>query len=172
MRVLPLALWHQGGDASLMHDAMQQSMLTHGHIRSRVCCSIYCTWARAALEGAQDAWTEAARRVNRVAFGQDDPRIHFLPFYHTSPPTGTGYVADSLLSARWAVEKGNSYEEVVRLAISLGHDTDTTACLAGGIAGIQYGAQGIPQRWREALRGGAIVRPLVEELQAHVEGAG
>ncbi len=35
--------------------------------------------------------------------------------------------------------EGNSYEEVVRLAISLGGDTDTQAAIAGGIAEAYYG---------------------------------
>ncbi|RMD79250.1 MAG: ADP-ribosylglycohydrolase family protein, partial [Chloroflexi bacterium] len=49
---------------------------------------------------------------------------------------------------------------VVRLAIALGYDTDTTACVAGGIAGIRYGIEGIPTNWRQQLRG----QPLVYEL--------
>jgi ADP-ribosylglycohydrolase len=32
----------------------------------------------------------------------------------------------------------NSYEEAVRLAISLGGDSDTLACIAGGIAQAHY----------------------------------
>ena len=39
MRVLPLALWHQGSDDELVRDAMRQSLVTHGHPRSQVCCA-------------------------------------------------------------------------------------------------------------------------------------
>lgn len=80
------------------------------------------------------------------------------------PVRGSGYVVDCLHSARRALEQGSSYEQVVRRAISLGNDTDTTACVAGGIAGIRYGLSGIPARWREALRGQALHQDLLEQL--------
>ena len=69
---------------------------------------------------------------------------------------------DTLWSARRAVEQTDSYEDCVRHAIALGHDTDTTACVAGGVAGLKYGLASIPQRWRAALRGMELVRPLLE----------
>ena len=34
--------------------------------------------------------------------------------------------------------EGNSFEEVIRLAISLGGDSDTIACMAGAIAACMY----------------------------------
>jgi ADP-ribosyl-[dinitrogen reductase] hydrolase len=42
MRVLPLALWHKGSDEKLVKDAHQQSIVTHGHLRSQICCALYC----------------------------------------------------------------------------------------------------------------------------------
>ena len=50
----------------------------------------------------------------------------------TFPPRGTGYVVDSFVSAV-TVNRLGSYEAVVKQAISLGHDTDTTAAIAGGL---------------------------------------
>ncbi len=55
---------------------------------------------------------------------------------------------------------------VVKKAVALGHDTDTTACVAGGIAGLRDGIEAIPPRWREALRGQEMVQPLLEGLLA------
>jgi ADP-ribosylglycohydrolase len=72
---------------------------------------------------------------------------------------------DTLWSAREAVTEP-SYEEVVRAAISLGHDTDTTACVAGGIAGARGGTEGIPARWLAQLRGRELVDPLLAQLSA------
>lgn len=42
MRVLPLALWHDGTDEELVRDAERQSRITHGHLRSQVCSSLHC----------------------------------------------------------------------------------------------------------------------------------
>jgi ADP-ribosyl-[dinitrogen reductase] hydrolase len=80
---------------------------------------------------------------------------------------GHAYVADSLLSALTALEQGSSFRDVVELAISYGHDTDTTAAIAGGLAGIQYGAAAIPEEWMVAMRaapGWFIVDTLAHQL--------
>ncbi|MGH2515439.1 MAG: ADP-ribosylglycohydrolase family protein [Ktedonobacterales bacterium] len=47
-------------------------------------------------------------------------------------------------------------------AIRLGNDTDTTACISGGLAGIRDGLAAIPARWRDGLRGQEIYGPLLE----------
>jgi ADP-ribosyl-[dinitrogen reductase] hydrolase len=81
------------------------------------------------------------------------------------PPEGqgSGYVVDCLRSARWAMDTGD-YEQVVKSAISLGKDTDTTACVAGGIAGIRDGVNAIPERWRNQLRGRELYESELEKL--------
>jgi ADP-ribosylglycohydrolase len=60
-----------------------------------------------------------------------------------------------------------NYELVVKHAISLDKDTDTTACIAGGIAGIRDGIDAIPDRWRKQLRGQEILQPLLDRLLSH-----
>ena len=83
------------------------------------------------------------------------------------PGRGSGYVVDCLRSARDCLAAG-SYEQVVKAAIVLGHDTDTTAAVAGGIAGLRDGLEALPARWRKALRGREQVEPLVKKLLARV----
>jgi ADP-ribosyl-[dinitrogen reductase] hydrolase len=48
----------------------------------------------------------------------------------------------------------------------LGNDTDTTACIAGGLAGMLYGYDGIPARWIEALRGKHLVERALRRVGA------
>ena len=36
-------------------------------------------------------------------------------------------------------------------AINLGHDTDTVAAIAGGLAGLYYGYTNIPEEWLEKI---------------------
>ena len=57
-------------------------------------------------------------------------------------------------------------------AIALGNDTDTTACVAGGLAGIRHGVDGIPRRWREQLRGQELYAELMQRLVARVDRPG
>lgn len=166
MRVLPLVLWHQGSDLDLATDAMLQSRVTHGHLRSQVCCALYCLWARRIIEESLDPWREAVEAL-RTIWGIDSREFSELDYYvrpyELSLGEGSGYVVDSLRSAYWAMQAGG-YEKVVRAAIALGNDTDTTACIAGGTAGLRDGISAIPQRWRDDLRGQEIVAPLLSEL--------
>lgn len=37
-------------------------------------------------------------------------------------------------------------------AVKLGSDTDTTAAVAGGLAGIMYGLEGIPDEWLSKMK--------------------
>jgi len=166
MRVLPLALWHRGSDTALVEDAHRQSRVTHGHARAQVCCALYCLWARRIVQIATDPWRDAVEALRDI-YGHASQEYAELEqaIRPDDPPAGhgSGYVVDSLRSARWALQAGG-YEQVVKAAISLGHDTDTTACIAGGIAGIRDGIGAIPQRWRAQLRGTELVEPLVGRL--------
>ncbi|HWQ14427.1 MAG TPA: ADP-ribosylglycohydrolase family protein [Roseiflexaceae bacterium] len=174
MRVLPLALWHRGSDAELVRDAHAQSLVTHGHLRAQVCCALYCLWARRTLHAAPDPWGEAVVTL-RTIYGSTSPAYAELErqIRPDDPPqgSGSGYVVDCLRSARLALAAG-AYEDVVRAAIALGHDTDTTACVAGGIAGIRDGVGAIPARWMRQLRGRDLVEPLLQRLLRHIGGEG
>jgi ADP-ribosyl-[dinitrogen reductase] hydrolase len=168
MRTLPLALWHRGTDAELIADAHLQSRVTHGDPYCQVCCAIYCLWARYTLDRVSNPW-ETATAVLR-AFYRDTENAEFSNILDEkvrpddrAEGKGSGYVIDALRSARMVMDAG-SYELVVKHAIALGDDTDTTACIAGGIAGIRDGMGAIPSRWREQLRGQEILQPLLDRL--------
>lgn len=170
MRVLPLVLWHTGSDASLIEDAARQSIPTHSHPRSQVCCALYCLWARNILTEKSDPW--AAATITLRDYCANNPAWQHELEQHVQPDrapagTGTGYVVDCLHSARLAFEQ-SSFEAVVKCAIALGEDTDTTAAVAGGIAGLRFGYHGIPERWRTTLRGANLIAPLVHQLLTHV----
>ena len=78
---------------------------------------------------------------------------------------GGGWVLDSFWSAWGAFAASASYRETIERCIRLGRDTDTTAAIAGGLAGIRWGVDessgGIPAEWLEALRGRNIVEMLL-----------
>ncbi len=168
MRVLPLALWHTGTDEQLIQDAARQSIPTHAHLRSQVCCALYCLWARATLLRVDDPWQHAMRVLRQYCAGKADwsreLELHIRPDDAPSG-SGSGYVVDCLHSARLAAQEP-TFQRVVQRAVSLGNDTDTTAAVAAGIAGLQHGLSAIPERWRHALVGRALVDPLADQLLA------
>jgi ADP-ribosyl-[dinitrogen reductase] hydrolase len=60
-------------------------------------------------------------------------------------------VLDALRAALWAVEAHDTFEAVILAAANLGDDADTTAAIAGQLAGARQGAEAIPARWRARL---------------------
>lgn len=166
MRVLPLALWHQGSDQELVQDAHTQSLITHGHIINQVVCALYCLWVREVATGKdmKEAYQNAVHRL-RLLYGETSQERYALESIRPDDDPkskGSGYVVETLQSVRIAVEEA-SFEAVVKKAISLGDDTDTNAAIAGGLYGVKVGLSGIPQRWYNQLRGKAQVEVLVEE---------
>lgn len=158
MRVLPLALWHTGTERELVLDAHAQCVITHGNLCNQVCCALYCLVARFLLKGeAFPSALEKAVSVLREIYEEIPVYAQELEWsVRPEEPwigQGSGYVVDCLRSAFMILLRAESYEEAVKQAIQLGDDTDTTACVTGGLAGILFGFDAIPKRWYEALRG-------------------
>lgn len=68
-----------------------------------------------------------------------------------------GFVRDTFEAALWCLLTTDDYASCVLRAVNLGDDTDTTAAVAGALAGIIYGEAGIPAAWRAALRGTDVI---------------
>lgn len=68
-----------------------------------------------------------------------------------------GFVRDTLKAATWCFVNTNSYEACVLAAVNLGDDTDTTAAVAGALAGTTYGLKAIPQKWIDTLSGKELI---------------
>lgn len=167
MRVLPLALWHQGTDQELVHDAHIQTMVTHGHICNQVCSAIYVLWARFLLKElpVQQAYEFAIETLTNIYKSYPLYEYELLerirPF---DPPVtdGSGFVISSLRAAQIALEEP-SYEMIIKKAISFGHDTDTNAAIAGGLAGILYPVCDMNSTWYQQLRGKELVEQIIEK---------
>lgn len=166
MRVLPLVLWHTGSDETLVNYAHRQCLPTHGNITNQVCCALYCLTARGLLNGNNfhTAFSDAVKKLRKMYAKE---REYLVELEDLNPNgvkywqgLGTGYVVDCLKSAFMIIQKAKSYEQAVKMAIQLGNDTDTTACVTGGLAGIIFGYDGIPTRWIEQLRGKEIIESL------------
>lgn len=73
---------------------------------------------------------------------------------------GGGYVIESIEATLWCLLNTSSYDECVLAAVNLGHDTDTTVAIAGGLAGVYYGYDAIPEKWKTDI----IRRSWIEEM--------
>ena len=166
MRTLPLALWHKGTDKELVMDAHSQCLITHGNVCNQVCCALYCLTARSLLADMDfsHALENAVKVLRNIYCEMPEYEQELEWSVRPDGPwegSGSGYVVDCLRSTFMIMEHAVSYEEAVKQAIMLGDDTDTTACVTGGLAGILFGFDNIPNRWYHALRGKEAVESLI-----------
>jgi len=61
------------------------------------------------------------------------------------------YVVDTFEAVVGCLLRTDSYREATLMAVNLGSDTDTVAAIAGGLAGLYYGYEGIPEEWLEVV---------------------
>lgn len=170
MRVLPVALIPELTPKQAISIAMRQSLVTHGHVLSQVCCALYVQLALMIQKDkkAPPDWTEAVIQAALQISPLMPSDAHsaaleeILEYGCHECPSGSGYVVDSLWSAIWALNQGRNYLSAVRAAISLGNDTDTTACITGGLAGLAYGLDDVPDSWFSNLKVPAEAGLLLE----------
>ncbi len=170
MRILPLALVERAvPDERLVELAHLASRVTHGHPRCQVACALYSLLVRGVLAGTRDraGLLADARATLRATYEHERMTDHLAALDELETWTGRsgrGHVIDSFWSAWDAFAGADSYVDTVTRAIRYGRDTDTTAAIAGGLAGAWFGLDAIPAAWRAGLREPGIVRPLVDRL--------
>ncbi len=176
MRILPIGLAY-ANDPDLMEKAGLVSSLTHAHERSRFCCAFYCLVVSELLhgEGLVDA-TDFAWRVMDARFDfSDAERARFEKlhpdklFKRTEESIGSsGHVIDTLEASLWVNSRHDNFAAVALHAVNLGDDTDTTGCVAGGLAGLIYGEAGIPEEWKKVLVGQDRISKWCEDFALYL----
>ena len=178
MRILPVALrWNDVGE--MVAAANSISSITHRHPRSQMACGLYCVIARSLLDGlhpadALAAAAEAARaHYSASPFDREAQRFTKVlsAAFVATPETdieSSGYVVHTFEAAVWCLLTTGTFEEAVLKAVNLGEDTDTTACVAGGLAGLAYGRRAIPADWVGAIARREEIEALFQRFCARV----
>ncbi|MGB9887125.1 MAG: ADP-ribosylglycohydrolase family protein [Moorellales bacterium] len=183
MRILPVALYFAGaGTEALLDAAHRVSRLTHRHPRSLMACGYYCVLAASLLRGldfsraCQEAVGQALPYYRQPPYDNELP--HFervfsgrLAGLDEAEIFSDGYVIHTLETAVWCLYQSNSFAEAVLKAVNLGGDTDTTAAVAGGLAGLLYGFGAIPREWLAALARREELEGLFQRFAARLEPA-
>lgn len=164
MRILPIALrFARLETAELLRRVHVGSAITHRHLRSQMACGLYSLVVQRLLklESPQEALANGLAAFRD--FYSRDPvwaaELHNFQLLLAGDLAGReerdidsgGYVVHTLTASLWCFVRTGNYEECVLKAVNLGEDTDTTGCVAGGLAGLYYGLEAIPSRWREAM---------------------
>jgi ADP-ribosylglycohydrolase len=142
MRILPIALVDPPDDtAELIDRAHRSSAITHGAPECLAACAVYVLIARRLADGERDrpsALASAFADVEGDYHRRGDPALLAaldLLRGHAERK-GRGSVIDSFWSAWDAFARHETYRDAVIAAVKYGNDTDTTAAIAGGLAGV------------------------------------
>ena len=184
MRILPLLFflrseygvgWYKMSRP--MWEIQTVSSLTHAHPISVMACGIYLQVAEQIIQNdsIEDAIQSGVQRA--LAFYDQIPengeymhvwdRIRDASALKALPEDAIksgGYVVNTLEAALWCLLNTGNYADCVLKAVNLGRDTDTTGAVAGGLAGIAYGWEGIPKEWVEALQARPMLNSICHEF--------
>ena len=88
-----------------------------------------------------------------------------------SAVASSGYVVHTLEASIWCLLNTGSFRESTLRAVNLGEDTDTTATVTGGLAGIYYGVSSIPDEWLHQLARREDLGRLFENFHQRLESS-
>ena len=164
MRILPVSLRFASTPMRQLTDRIHRaSAITHRHPRSQMACVFFTLIIRELLNGLSapeafanglsafrshyepEAWWAAEFDYFQLLLAGD------LGHQPEREIDSSGYVVHTLAASIWCLLTTSSFQECVLKAVNLGGDTDTTGCVAGGLAGSHYGLAAIPQPWRDVL---------------------
>jgi ADP-ribosylglycohydrolase len=83
-----------------------------------------------------------------------------------APPTSSGRALDGLAAVLYALGAGQTFKDTVLRAANLGGEADSTAALAGLLAGAVHGAAAIPASWRGTVARRDLLEATADRLLA------
>ena len=183
MRILPMAfLYETVTFTQLIEQVHQVSAITHGHLRSQMACGIYISIAVELLQGASlfTAYHQGINNIQKI-YSHDKylSEIHHFQRVFSGEIAqlpieeiySSGYVIHTLEASLWCLLNSDCYSAAVLKAVNLGEDTDTTGAVVGGLAGIYYGLDHIPQTWIEQIARNQDIIALADLLAEKINNA-
>ncbi len=180
MRILPMAYCYKKLTfPELISRTHCCSCITHAHLRSQMACGIYVSIAIYLLEGEKplQAYEKGLEKIQTIYSASEyaSEISHFNKVFSgeiaklsVDEIQSSGYVIHTLEASLWCLLNSSSYPEAVLKAVNLGGDTDTTAAVTGGLAGIYYGIENIPTEWIEQIARKQHIMDLAESFDAAV----
>lgn len=177
MRILPIAIYFARSTPSRIIDqAHNASALTHRYYIPQAACAFYCIMVKALLEGANPHGAYELTACVVQSYYDKLPFCSQLSSHFSRLFSGNienlpedeiesdGYVIHTLEAGIWCFLNSGSYKEAVLKAVNLGEDTDTTGVVTGGLAGIHYGHDAIPEEWVNRIIRKEDIRKLFEQF--------
>lgn len=152
MRLAPVPIRFSNEPLQAVKMSELQATTTHGADECLIACRLFGELLVRALNGATkeeilnvppEHTTSMPATLSAIVVGRS---------YAKKPRNairGSGYVVESLEAALWAFFTTQNFRDCILAAANLGDDADTTAAIAGQLAGAHYGLVGIPPEWVE-----------------------
>lgn len=187
MRILPVCLYYYAkqkyvctSDDEAIYGVHAAAALTHDHLRSSMCCGTYFFMVKSILDssgslqerlqsGIDQGCRYYARDLGNLGELAYLDSMNHLDIFAAVPEEeirSSGYVIDSIEAAVWCLITTSTLRECLLKAVNLGDDTDTVAAIAGGLAGLYYGYEAIPEEWLAVIK----KREWLEELCSKAGG--
>jgi len=157
MRIYPLLLEFIKTDGKKRFEKVWEvSALTHKHIRAAISCYIYLSYLEllGQEESKVQAYLKLRPQVTDFFNGSRIPSEEASQFNRLivndirdldrREVMSGGYVIETIEASFGSFLTTSTFEEAVLKAVNLGHDTDTTGAVTGGLAGFYYGMDAIP----------------------------
>lgn len=180
MRILPVVLYSYYNDLSNVEEIElinSVSSLTHAHSISCLGCKIFSDLIKKILDGKNVDEAYHSLNYDDYAGYYDKPALDYykrvfdgsLATESESRIRSSGFVVDTLEASIWANLTSNNYEEAVLKAVNLGNDTDTVGAVTGAIAGIAYGYDNIPKKWRKNLNSKEFLESVCNSFEKQLD---
>ncbi|MBX3043082.1 MAG: ADP-ribosylglycohydrolase family protein [Candidatus Kapabacteria bacterium] len=177
MRILPLLFYIQDKSIKERYEITKQvSSITHGHIRSVIACFYYLEFAKQILAGKDkfeiyvNLQTEipnhlTSREINPTEIAKFDRLLKGdISKLDEDEIQSSGYVLHTLEASIWCLLTTDNCKNAVLKAVNLGSDTDTTGAVTGGLAGLLYGLDNIPEKWLQQLAKYSEIENLAKRI--------
>jgi ADP-ribosyl-[dinitrogen reductase] hydrolase len=166
MRILPLVLLLKDLPIEDRFKLTKEvSSITHAHPRSVMSCFYYLEFALELIKGEDKFKIYENLKIKVLDFFNSYNNCkkeahHFnrllkenIYEFDEINIQSSGYVIHTLEASIWCLLTTVSYDEAVLRAVNLGEDTDTTGAVTGGLAGLLYGYESIPEEWINTIKG-------------------
>jgi ADP-ribosylglycohydrolase len=180
MRVAPIALMYWWHEETMLEMARSSSLLTHGHPAALEGAAAGALLVAGALQGKSPEALYASVASCCNGRSEDFDRCWAkVPGYLDSDPASV--LCEGALGEAWVAEEAvasalysfwrtpDDFEAIILTAANTDGDSDSIACIAGGIAGAALGVEAIPAAWLETLEDAEELRRLARELYAASE---
>lgn len=176
MRILPLAFTMIAFTMASDRDIFRVSSLTHSHYISKLACTLYVRIAQSIILGnSKRGAVMNTLSTYESSLTGEFMRLPKIGYLKRNDIKSTGYVIDTLEAALWCFLTTDNYKDCVLQAVNLGDDTDTTAAVAGGLAGLYYGTdteKSIPADWIDQIARKDYIKALCGQAETVLEYGG